>query len=156
MNYWLMKSEPSVFGFDDLLAAPNRTEMWDGVRNYQARNFMRDRMSPGDRVLFYHSNCKPPGVAGIAEVASEPYPDPTQFDPNSRYYDPKSTREKPRWFLVDVRAIQSLPRLVPLPELKEREELSDMPLVQKGNRLSIMPVSRTHYETIIAMAERPD
>ncbi len=152
MNYWLMKSEPTVFGFDDLMAADNRTEMWDGVRNYQARNFMRDRMQPGDRVLFYHSNCKPPGVAGIAEVASEPYPDPTQFDPNSQYFDPKSNAENPRWILVDVRAIAALPRLVALPELKEHPELSDMPLVKKGNRLSIMPVSRRHYEVILSMS----
>ncbi|MFP4642879.1 MAG: EVE domain-containing protein [Spirochaetales bacterium] len=147
-----MKSEPSVFGFSDLMAAENQTEMWDGVRNYQARNFMRDRMRPGDRVLFYHSNCKPPAVAGIAEVASEPYPDPTQFDPDSKYFDPKSTRENPRWILVDVRAVAPLPRQVPLPELKERVELSDMPLVKKGNRLSIMPVSREHYETILSMS----
>ena len=152
MNYWLMKSEPSVFGFNDLMQAENRTEMWDGVRNYQARNFMRDRMKPGDRVLFYHSNCKPPGVAGIAEVASGPYPDPTQFNIHSKYYDSKSTRDKPRWILVDVRAIAPLPRLVPLPELKAQSELADMPLVKKGNRLSIMPVTALHYETILSMA----
>lgn len=147
-----MKSEPSVFGFDDLLAAPEQTEMWDGVRNYQARNFMRDRMEPGDRVLFYHSNCKPPGVAGIAEVASGPYPDPTQFDPNNKYYDPKSTAEKPRWVLVDVRAVRKLPQLVTLPHLKARHDLSDLPLVQKGNRLSIMPLEKRHYEIILSMA----
>lgn len=153
MNYWLMKSEPSVFSFDDLVAAPGGTEMWDGVRNYQARNFMRDEMRTGDRVLFYHSNCKPPGVAGIAEVASEPYPDPTQFKEESRYFDSKATHEKPRWVLVDIRAVESLPRLVSLAELKEDSTLADLPLVKKGNRLSIMPLEKRHYDHIIRMAQ---
>lgn len=150
---WLMKSEPDVYGYDDL-EREGRT-MWDGIRNYQARNFMRDDMRVGDRVLFYHSNCDPPGVAGIAEVASEPYPDPTQFDPANRYFDEKATREKPRWMLVDVTPVRALPRLVSLAELREDVSLADLPLLRKGNRLSIMPVSEADADRIIAKADTP-
>ncbi|MFT5285424.1 MAG: putative RNA-binding protein with PUA-like domain [Planctomycetota bacterium] len=147
-KYWLMKSEPDVFSFDDLMKAPKRSTMWDGVRNYQARNFMRDGMSVGDGILFYHSNTNPPGVAGIAEVACEAYDDPTQFDPKDSHYDPKSKPENPRWQLVDIRAVEALPRFVSLNELKECADLTDMALVQRGNRLSVMPVSAAEWKSI--------
>ena len=143
-----MKSEPDVFSFDDLLKAPKQTTMWDGVRNYQARNFMRDQMSVGDGILFYHSNTKPPGVAGIAEVASPAYDDPTQFDAKDSHYDPKSKPENPRWQLVDIRAVAALPRFVSLVELKECAALADMALVQRGNRLSVMPVSASEWKAV--------
>ena len=142
-----MKSEPDVFGIDDLEKVG--TEPWDGVRNYQARNFMRDEMQIGDGVLFYHSNCKPPGVAGLAEVASEAYPDPTQFDPESKYYDPKSSEDNPRWLLVDVRFVRKLKRTISLTELKEMPELDGFALTRRGNRLSIMPVDPEHWDLIV-------
>jgi predicted RNA-binding protein with PUA-like domain len=150
-NYWLMKSEPDVFSFADLKKRPSKTEPWNGVRNYQARNFMRDEMRVGDPILFYHSSCEVPGVAGIATVASEAYPDETQFDPKSEYFDPKATREAPRWFLVDVRFERDLCRLVPLEELKQRPELATMRLLQRGNRLSILPVTRAEFEAIVRL-----
>lgn len=148
-----MKSEPYVYSYDDL-EAEGRT-LWDGIRNYQARNFMRDEMRIGDRVLYYHSNVQPPGVAGLAEVASEPYPDPTQFDEASPYYDAKSTRDAPRWMLVDVTPVRKLPRLVTLAEMREEAALADLPLLRRGNRLSIMPVADAEVDVILAMAERP-
>jgi len=151
---WLMKSEPDVYGYDDL-ERDGRTP-WDGIRNYQARNFMRDEMKVGDRVLFYHSNTQPPGVAGLAEVVSEPYPDPTQFDPTSRYHDPKSTPEAPRWMLVDVAPQRRLPRLVTLAEIKADPALAELPLVRRGNRLSIMPVGEAEAARIVALARTPD
>lgn len=153
MRYWLMKSEPEVFGIDDLAARPDQTESWDGVRNYQARNMMRDEMRPGDGVLFYHSNCAVPGVVGIAEVASEGHPDPTAFDPEAPYFDPKSDPEKPRWYLVDVRYVRHLKRTIPLAELKEHGDgaLRDMPLVRKGNRLSVMPVTAEQWSFILSL-----
>lgn len=151
MNYWLMKSEPDVFGIDDLKARPGQTEPWDGVRNYQARNMMRDDMKVGDRILFYHSNCKPPGIAGIMEVAREAYPDHTAWDPGSHYFDPKSSPDNPRWQMVDVKYIRHLERFIPLDELKACPALADLPLVRKGNRLSIMPVSKEDYEVILNM-----
>lgn len=150
-THWLVKSEPDAYGFDDL-ERDGRT-MWDGVRNYQARNFMRDEMRPGDPVLFYHSGARPPGVAGVAEVASEAYPDPTQFDPDSRYFDPKATRERPRWYLVDLAPVRRLPRLVALDEIKADPSLRDIRLVQRGNRLSVMPMEREAFERIVALAE---
>jgi len=154
MNYWLMKSEPDVFSFEDLKSRPKQTEPWDGVRNYQARNFMRDAMKVGDPILFYHSNTTPPGVAGIAEVASEPYPDPTAFDKNSNYYDPKSHRDNPRWVLIDVRYKADLKRLVSLEEMKVMPELVDMRVLQRGNRLSITPVSKAEFQAIVAAARK--
>ena len=147
MNYWLMKSEPDEVSVDDALAAPNATVPWTGVRNYQARNFMRDAMRVGDGVLFYHSSCAEPGVAGLARVASTPYPDPTQFDPGSPYYDPKSNRNEPRWVLVDVQVLRKIPTLT-LPELRARPELADMLVLKKGNRLSITPVEPRHWKAI--------
>jgi predicted RNA-binding protein with PUA-like domain len=147
MQYWLMKSEPDEASIDDALAAPGRALPWVGVRNYQARNFMRDAMHIGDGVLFYHSSCAEPGIAGLAEVASAPYPDPTQFDPQSKYHDPKSTRENPRWMLVDVRAVEKT-RLMPLAELRSYSELADMQILRRGNRLSITPVTPSEWRRI--------
>lgn len=147
MRYWLMKSEPDEVSIDDALAAPKQTVPWTGVRNYQARNFMRDAMQIGDGVLFYHSSCPEPGIAGIAEVVSTPYPDETQFDPKSPYYDPKATRETPRWMLVDVRAVKKT-RLMSLAELRAAPELADMQVLQRGNRLSITPVSADEWKFI--------
>lgn len=148
MNYWLMKSEPDVFSFDDLKSRPKQTEPWDGVRNYQARNFMRDDMKVGDLILFYHSNTNPPGVAGIAQVASKPYPDPTAFDKKSKYHDPKSDPDNPRWVLVDVSFKSDLKRLVSLEEMKGMPQLSEMKTLQRGNRLSITPVSKEEFQAI--------
>ena len=147
MNYWLMKSEPDEFSIDDLAAAPNRTTAWFGVRNYQARNFMRDAMRIGDGVLFYHSSCPEPGIAGLAEVASAAYPDATQFDPKSDYYDPQARREEPRWFNVEVRALKKT-RLVPLAELRAQKPLKKMVMLRPGNRLSITPVSAAEWRHI--------
>ncbi|MCO8591300.1 EVE domain-containing protein [Burkholderia multivorans] len=147
MQFWLMKSEPDEASIDDLAHAPQRTLPWTGVRNYQARNFMRDAMKIGDGVLFYHSSCPEPGIAGLAEVASTPYPDPTQFDPKSPYYDPKSSPESPRWLLVDVRFVKKTP-LVSLAALREHDELADMRVLARGNRLSITPVTRAEWKFI--------
>jgi len=152
MQYWLMKSEPYVYSFDDLVK-DGRT-LWDGVRNYQARNFMRDAMDLGDQVLFYHSNVKPPGVAGICEIASEPYPDPTQFDPASKYHDPKSDPDAPRWMLVDVTPVESLPRFVSLDELRATKSLAKMALLQRGQRLSIQPVTAAQFRTVLRIASK--
>ncbi|HEY6942682.1 EVE domain-containing protein [Dokdonella sp.] len=149
MRYWLMKSEPDVFSIDDL--ARVRVEPWTGVRNYQARNFMRDGMSKGDGVLFYHSSCEVPGVAGVAEVASAAYPDPTQFDRTSEYYDEKSTREDPRWMLVDVAFKRKLGRTITLAELKEHPRLDGFALLQRGNRLSVLPVAKAQWDAILAL-----
>lgn len=148
MNFWLMKSEPECFSFDDLLAAPKRTAAWDGVRNYQARNFIRDDMKCGDKVIFYHSNCTPPHAIGVMQVVREAYPDATAFDPNSEHPDPKSTPENPRWFVVDVRAEQKFARPVSLAEMKNFVELANMQLLRPGNRLSVMPISNQHFEFI--------
>ncbi len=148
-RYWLMKSEPDVFSFDDL--KKKKTEPWTGVRNYQARNFMRDDMKPGDLIFFYHSSCEVPGIAGIAAVASTPYPDPTQFDKKSEYFDPKATKENPRWFLVDVKFEKELKRIITLEELKKEKELSEMRLLSKGNRLSILPVTPDEFEYILKL-----
>jgi len=149
-NYWLMKSEPDEVSIDDALAAPGATVAWTGVRNYQARNFMRDGMKVGDGVLFYHSSCAEPGIAGIARVASGIKPDPTQFDPQSPYYDPASKKDDPRWLLVDVQAIRKT-RLLALPELRARPELADLVVLRKGNRLSITPVEPAHWRIIEKM-----
>ncbi len=147
MNFWLMKSEPDECSIDDALAAPKSTVPWTGVRNYQARNYMRDQMKVGDGVLFYHSSCPEPGIAGLAEVASEPYPDPTQFDRRSPYYDPKSTRAAPRWLLVDIR-VRRKTRLIPLAELRACPQLACMVVLQRGNRLSITPVTAGEWAYI--------
>jgi len=153
MGYWLMKSEPDTFGIDDLAARPGQTEPWDGVRNYQARNMMRDEMRVGDSVFFYHSNCDQPGIVGIAEVASEAYPDHTAFDAEAKYYDPKSDPQNPRWFLVDLRYVRHLRRNITLAELKTYADttLEGLPLVRRGNRLSIMPVTPSQWEFILGL-----
>ena len=148
MNYWLMKSEPDEVSVDDALAAPKSTVPWTGVRNYQARNFMRDAMRVGDGVLFYHSSCAEPGIVGIARVASEAYPDPTQFDAKSPYYDPASKREEPRWLLVDVQVLRKTRNLT-LPELRQDPALEDLVVLRKGNRLSITPVEPRHWKLVL-------
>ena len=145
MKYWLMKSEPDECSIDDALAAPGRKTAWSGVRNYQARNFMLKEMSAGDGVLFYHSSCPEPGIAGLAEVASKAYPDKTQFERKSPYYDPKSKKESPRWFNVDVRALRKT-RLLPLAELRDEKMLETMVTLRPGNRLSITPVTEAQWK----------
>lgn len=147
MRHWLMKSEPDEFSIDDLAKAPRKTTPWFGVRNYQARNFMRDQMQVGDPVFFYHSSCPEPGIAGLAEVASTPYPDATQFDPKSKYHDAAATRENPRWFNVDVKLVRKTP-LVSLAELRNHPELEGMRLLQRGNRLSITPIEPAEWRFI--------
>ena len=153
MHYWLMKSEPQTFSIEDL--ARKGVEPWDGVRNYQARNFIRDAMRVGDGVLFYHSNCAEPGVAGIAEVASAAYPDPSQFAPRSEYHDPGSPREAPRWWLVDVRFVRKLARMVSLQTLQRDARLGDFALTRRGNRLSVLPVSAAQWRIIIGHEKDP-
>lgn len=144
-----MKSEPDAYGINDL--ERDGREPWDGVRNYQARNMMRDDMRVGDQVFFYHSNCKEPGIVGLAKVASEAYPDPTQFDPESRYFDPKSSEDSPRWLLVDVEFVRKLKRTITLAELKAHPELDGMILTRRGNRLSVMPVEKPHWDLILSL-----
>ncbi len=148
MNYWLMKSEPSEFSIDDLKKRPKQKEAWDGVRNYQARNMMRDEMKKGDLVFFYHSNCDEPGIVGIMTIDKEGYPDHTAFDPDDKHFDPKSYPENPRWFYVDVKYKRKLKRTISLSELRDHKQLKDMKLLQKGNRLSIMPVSKKEWNYI--------
>ncbi len=154
MNFWLMKSEPDVFGIDHLAARPGKREPWDGVRNYQARNFMRDEMKKGDQILFYHSSCPQPGVAGIAKVVKESYPDASAQNSESKYYDPKATPDDPRWFMVDIQLVRKFKRLVPLSELKQNPQLDGMRLLARGNRLSVMPVDEAHFNAIVAMVQR--
>lgn len=153
MAYWLIKSEPNAFSIDDLRSKGPLGEPWDGVRNYQARNMMRDAMRIGDQVFFYHSNCEIPGIVGIAEVASEAYPDPTAFDPESEYYDPKGNPEEPRWYLVEVRYVRHLGRSLSLTELKGHATgpLSGLPLIRRGNRLSVMPVTEAQWQFILGL-----
>lgn len=148
MNHWLMKSEPDVFSIDDLKRV--KVEPWNGVRNYQARNFIR-QMKKGDGVLIYHSSCAVPGVAGLGTVASEPYPDPTQFDPKSEYFDAGSDRGDPRWTLVDVRFQRKLKRVITLEEIKALPKLGDFALTRRGNRLSVLPVTAAQWETILGL-----
>jgi predicted RNA-binding protein with PUA-like domain len=145
--YWVMKSEPEECSIDDALAAPRRLTPWTGVRNYTARNFMRDDMRVGDGVFFWHSSCEVPGIAGLAEIASKPYPDPSQFDKKSEYFDPKSKREAPRWICVDVKALKKT-RVVPIPELREQAALRKMMVLRPGNRLSITPVTEAEWRLI--------
>ena len=155
MNHWLVKSEPDVFSFADLLKAPKKTTCWDGVRNYQARNTLRDQMKQGDRVFYYHSNAEPSGIAGICEVVREGYPDHTAFDPTDPHFDPKSRRDEPTWYMVDVRAVAAFPRHVTLAELKGVKGLEKMALVQKGSRLSVQPVTRKEWEIVCRIAGVP-
>jgi len=153
MRYWLMKSEPDDCSIDDLAALPKQTVPWYGVRNYQARNFMRDQMKVGDGVLFYHSSCKEPGIAGIARVSSSAYPDATQFKRNSKYFDPKATPEQPRWFNVDVQLVKKI-ALIPIGELRRHPELSRMRTLQPGNRLSITPLDPAEWKFITTRLAR--
>ena len=148
-RYWLMKSEPGVYSFDDLVR--DGSTYWEGVRNYRARNLMRDEMKKGDGVLFYHSNADPPGVAGIAEIAREAYPDPTQFDRKSKYQDEKSTKENPRWVVVDLEPVRPLERFVPLEALKAERRLQAMGVVQRGNRLSVQAVSAAEWKVVLEL-----
>lgn len=149
-QYWLMKSEPSEYSIDDL--ARDKRAPWYGVRNYQARNFMRDQMRPGDAVLFYHSSCPEPGVAGLAEVAGTPYSDVTQFDRKSHYYDPKATKEKPRWMLVDVKFVKRFEAVVSLTRLRSTKSLQGLVILRPGNRLSITPVTKREFDEIVRLA----
>ena len=150
MRYWLMKSEPDAYSIDDL--ARDGREIWDGVRNYQARNYLRE-MRPGDLAFFYHSNAKPPGVVGLMRIVKSGVVDPTQFDPESRYFDPKSTPENPRWQTVEVEFVEKFPRMVPLPELRERFNESELPLLKRGFRLSVMPLSAEVAEKLLGLAK---
>jgi predicted RNA-binding protein with PUA-like domain len=150
MNYWLMKSEPTEFSIDDL--QQRRIEPWDGVRNYQARNLLRDQMKRGDLGFFYHSNCAPPGIAGIFAIAREGYPDLTAFDPQNHHYDAASDPAKPRWYQVDVSFVQKFPRLIPLDQLRLYPQLQNLALLRRGNRLSVMPVSAEEWEFILRLA----
>lgn len=150
MGYWLMKSEPDEVSIDDALAAPGGVVPWTGVRNYQARNFMRDAMKVGDGVLFYHSGCAQPGIVGIAEVASSAYPDPTQFDPASHYHDPKATQQEPRWQMVDVRVLRKT-RLLPLAEMRADPALAELMMLRRGSRLSITPVAPSDWRHILSL-----
>jgi len=152
MNYWLIKSEPETFSIEDLKNAPGKREHWDGIRNYQARNFIRDDMQKGDLVFFYHSSCEEPGIVGICEVVSDAYPDHTAFDPTGKYYDADSTPENPRWLMRDIKFRRKTKRLIGLAEIKQHaERLEGFPLIRRGNRLSIMPVSREHWDFILSL-----
>lgn len=154
MAYWLMKSEPSAYSIDHLKTEKNQTTHWDGVRNYQARNFMRDEMAIGDQVFFYHSNCKEIGIVGIAEVCSEAYTDFTAFDPDDHHFDPKSDPDKPRWFMVDVKFVEQFKETITLDALRQNSALKELLILRKGNRLSITPVSKKDWNTILKMANR--
>jgi predicted RNA-binding protein with PUA-like domain len=151
MNFWLMKSEPAEFSIDDLRNCPDKTEAWDGVRNYQARNMLRDEIKKNDLAFFYHSNCTKPGIVGIMTINKEGYPDPTAFDPNHKHYDPKSNPDNPRWYLVDVKFKQKFRRTITLAELRDRKSLQTMKLLHKGNRLSVIPVTKKEWEYILGM-----
>lgn len=151
MNYWLMKSEPSCFSIDDLMKAKKQTTHWDGVRNYQARNMLRDQIKNGDQVFYYHSNAPETGIIGICEVVREGYPDFTAFEPDNDHYDPKSSEDNPRWFMVDIQYKKKFPDVLTLQMLKSCPELEGMRLLQKGNRLSVMPVDKSHWDFICAL-----
>jgi predicted RNA-binding protein with PUA-like domain len=153
-RYWLFKTEADVFSFDDLTAAPRRTTGWDGVRNFQARNLLRDEMKKGDGVLIYHSRVEPMAVVGEAEIVRGGYPDPTQFDERHDHFDPKAREEAPTWFQVDVRAVAALPRPVTLEEIKATPALADMPLIRRGNRLSVQPVSPAQFKLVLKLGKR--
>ncbi len=154
MKYWLFKSEPEQFSIDDLRDSPRQTEHWDGIRNYQSRNTIRDDIKQGDMVLFYHSNANPPGVAGTAKVVREAYPDHTAWDPKSDYYDKKSNKDDPTWFMVDVKFEEKFDALLTLPDMRELPGLADMMVVRKGMRLSIQPVTRKEFDTVVRQARK--
>jgi predicted RNA-binding protein with PUA-like domain len=154
MNYWLFKTEPNVFSIEDLKNSPRKTTFWEGVRNYQARNFLRDSIQKDDLVLFYHSQVKPIGIVGIAKITKPSYPDPNAFDPNSRYFDPKSKIESPTWYGVDVTYVSEFHRTITLQEIKSTKGLEEMMVAQKGSRLSIQPVQKKEYDIILKLAEK--
>lgn len=154
MHYWLVKTEPLAFSIDDLVARPQQTEPWDGVRNYQVRNMLRDQMKIGDLAFFYHSNCTPPGIVGIARIVREGYPDPTAFDPHHTHFDPKSDPQNPRWFMVDVQLVKKFPQMLSLELLKNCPELAGMQILRRGNRLSVTPVRAEHWNFILTLAKR--
>jgi predicted RNA-binding protein with PUA-like domain len=154
MAYWLFKTEPQAFSIQDLALRPDQTEPWDGIRNYQARNLLRDQVKTGDQLFIYHSSCPEPGIAGIARVVSDAYPDHTQFNPESHYYDPKSSAQNPRWLMVDVQLAEVFAEIVSLKQIKANPALEEMMLVRKGNRLSIQPVTPKHWQILLAMAKR--
>lgn len=151
-NYWLFKSEPDCFSIDDLAAAPDQTTFWDGVRNYQARNFMRDGMKEGDLALYYHSSANPPGVAGVVEIVREAYPDHTAWDPKSDHFDPKASPENPIWQMVDVRLVEKFPDLTPIDRLRDEPKLAEMELLRRGSRLSVQPVAKAEFECVLKVA----
>lgn len=153
MNYWLFKSEPDAFSIDDLANSANQTEHWDGIRNYQARNFLRDDVKLGDQVFIYHSSCKNVGIAGLAEVVKEGYVDHTQFDPEGKYYDPKSPQDNPRWYMVDVKLVKKFNAVLSLKDIKTMPEINEIGLVKKGHRLSIMPVQEPEFKKLLAACE---
>lgn len=152
MQYWLFKTEPDAFSIDDLAAMPNQTEHWDGIRNYQARNFLRDQIKLGDQVFIYHSSCKDVGIVGLAEVVKEGYVDHTQFDPEAKYHDPKSKPENPRWYMVDIKLKTKFAKLLPLSDIKKMPDISELGLVKKGHRLSIMPVPENEFHLLLTKA----
>ena len=154
MKYWLMKSEPDVFGIDHLAKCPGKTDHWDGIRNYQVRNMMRDEMKNGDEALFYHSNCKEPGIVGIMKVVKEAYPDFTAFEPGSKYYDPKSDPQNPRWLMVDMKLVRKFKRNITLQELKNAKPLADMLILRRGNRLSVTPVTKKQWDYILKLENK--
>lgn len=156
MKHWLLKTEPGTFGIDDLARSPRQTTFWDGIRNYQARNFIRDDMQPGDLAFLYHSNCPETGIAGIVEIVSDAYPDHTALDPDDPHYDPKESADAPRWFMVDVKLKRKLDRVITLRELKAHagKSLADFQLLQRGNRLSVLPVSKKQWQTILEFETR--
>jgi predicted RNA-binding protein with PUA-like domain len=154
-HYWLLKSDPESFSFDDLWSLPARTTHWDGVRNFQARNFLRDEMKKGDLAFFYHSGGDDPGVVGIVEVVREGYPDHTAFDPKDSHFDPKSKKDSPTWSMIDIHAVERFPRPVSLAEMRTRPELEGLPLLQKGNRLSVQKVGSTEWNAVVALSKRP-
>jgi len=153
MNYWLFKSEPTTFSIDALEKCPKKTTHWDGVRNYQVRNMLRDEIKVGDQAFFYHSNCNPPGIAGIVEIVKAGYPDHSALNPESKYFDPSASKENPRWFMVDIRFVKKFPHLVTLDELKQHPELENMVVNRRGNRLSITSVTKEEWKVIIAMSK---
>ena len=153
-HYWLLKSDPESFSFDDLWKIPNRTTHWDGVRNFQARNFLRDEMKKGDLAFFYHSGGDDPGVVGIVEIVREGYPDHTAFDPKDPHFDPKSRKDSPVWSMVDIHAVERFPRPVSLAEMRTKPELEGLPLLKKGNRLSVQPVGSTEWNAVVALSKQ--
>lgn len=153
MNYWLFKTEPDAFSIDDLASRPAQTEHWDGIRNYQARNFLRDKVKVGDQVFIYHSSCKQVGIAGLAEVVKSGYPDHSQFDPESKYYDPKSNPDDPRWYMVDVKLQRKFKQILSLKAIKTMPQISQIGLVKKGHRLSIMPVDEPEFRHLLAQCD---